>query len=493
LEIKLTRKQIWISVLLFVINAAALLGIAFFMLLLNKPQNTLLFVVQEWERVVFVLASVLLLLVLTFGYLYFECREILTKPAKQQEMFLLFELSLVLSALAGRYLDANARPFGFFAIMCAILLGRKQAMFLNTVNAILLFILDINISLDINLEDVNLVSTTWSGIWTYCAGLLISFCAGTLVVFISHRIKTRLQSLMIFFILLIPIELIIGIMEILFMGTESIRWELLGYGALGAFLSTLCFMLFLPLFELVFAEITTFRLREITSPNAPLMKRLKEEAPGTFNHSVVVSQLAEACALAIGDDSEFARAAAYYHDVGKLKNPDYFTENQAGVNPHNELPPELSADIIRSHTRDGAKLIKKQHLPDFLAEVAVQHHGTLPIKYFYAKALKMTDGEISMADFSYPGPVPRSRTAAIIMIADASEAASRSLADRSEANIEKLCGNIIEERINLDQFSECNITMRDLTIISHTIAQSLSGVYHKRIAYPKLKIGKNNK
>ena len=173
-----------------------------------------------------------------------------------------------------------------------------------------------------------------------------------------------------------------------------------------------------------------------------MIKRLKAEAPGTYNHSVVVSQLAEACAVEIGEDGELARAAAYYHDVGKLVKPEMFTENQSDYNIHNELSPELSADIIRSHTRDGAKLIKKQHLPDFLADVAVQHHGTLPIKYFYAKALKMSDGEISMANYSYVGPVPQSRIAAIIMIGDAAEAAARSLPNRTPASIEALVGSL---------------------------------------------------
>jgi len=280
-------------------------------------------------------------------------------------------------------------------------------------------------------------------------------------------------------------------MEILFSGSDS-EWILLAYGALGAVFSTLLYMILLPIFELMFSELTTFRLREITAPNARLMKKLKNEAPGTYNHSMVVAQLTEACAIAIGEDGEIARAAALYHDVGKLKNPEMFTENQSDRNIHNELAPELSAEIIRSHTADGAKLIRKYHLPEFLADAAIQHHGTLPIKYFYVKALKMTDGEVPIENFSYSGPAPETRIAAIIMIADAVEAATRSLADRSAANIEKLAGNLIEERMNLDQFVNCNITMRDLTIISRTIAQSLSGVYHSRISYPKLKIGKQN-
>ncbi len=478
---KLTKKAAFLGLLMFVFNVIILLALAFLMIELNQTTHAIDYIRDNPSKVVFVVATVLFLSVLNYGYLYFESMSVLANVTQLIEMFTLLDLSLFLSFIFGRYIDPNARPFGFFAVMCATLLGRREAIFLNIINALLIFVMDININL------VNLASDQ---MWTYCAGLLMTFCSGTMVVFVSHKIKTRLQSILLVFILLIPIELIIGIMEILFTQEPEMPWILLGYGAMGALFSILLFMVLLPIFELVFANLTVFRLREITSPNAPLIKKLKEEAPGTYNHSVVVSQLAEACANAIGEDSELARAAAYYHDVGKLMNPEMFTENQSDYNVHNELSPELSADIIRSHTRDGAKLIKKQHLPEFLADVAIQHHGTLPIKYFYAKALKMTDGEISMANYSYAGPTPQTRIAAIIMIVDAAEAATRSLANRTPANIEALVGSLIEERINLEQFANCNITMRDMTVISHTIAQSLSGVYHSRISYPKIKIGK---
>ena len=481
MKTKLSRKAALIGLLMVTLNALLILAIAFLMIELNQTTHAIEYIVNNPNKVVFVVATVLFLSALTYGYLYFESAEIMSKVIRLIEMFALLDISLALNFVFGKYIDPNARPFCFFAVMCATLLGRRQAMFLNIINTLLIFVMDINI---------NTVEFASSEMWIYCAGLLITFCAGTAVVFFSHKIKTRLQSIMLVFIMLVPIELIIGIMEILFNNTRD--WVLLGYGALGALFSTVLFIVLLPLFELVFAELTVFRLREITSPNSALIKRLKEQAPGTYNHSVVVSQLAEACAIAIGEDSELARAAAFYHDVGKLCKPDMFTENQSDYNMHNELSPELSADIIRSHTRDGAKLIRKQHLPEFLADVAVQHHGTLPIKYFYAKALKMSDGEISMANYSYVGPVPQSRIAAIIMIVDAAEAATRSLANRSVANIEALVGSLIEERMNLDQFVDCNITMRDLSIISHTIAQSLSGVYHSRISYPKIKIGKKN-
>lgn len=473
---------------MFALNVILLLALAFLMIELNQKFKAINFIKTNPYNVIFVASAVVFLSVLAYGFLLFECKELLGNVVKLIELFILLDLSVVASFLLGKYLDPHARPFAFFAIMCATLLGRRIALFCNVINALLIFVIDLNINFDIT------VAGNTAEIWQYCAGLLISFCAGTLVIFFSHKVKTRLQSILLVFLLLIPIELIIAVMEIFFTvsGEVESKAMLLAYGALGALFSVLLYIVLMPVFELVFAEITVFRLREITSPNAKLIKKLKNEAPGTYNHSVVVAQLTEACAVAIGEDGELARAAAYYHDMGKLKSPEMFTENQSEYNLHNELTPELSVEIIRSHATYGAKLIKKYHLPEFLSDVAVQHHGTLPIKYFYAKALRMTDGEIDMANYSYAGPTPQSRIAAIIMIADASEAASRSLTNRSPSKIEALVGSIIEERINLDQFTDCPITMRDLTVITSTITQALTGVYHSRISYPKIKIGKKN-
>lgn len=486
MKTKLNNKKVWLGAMIVTFNVIALLALTFLMIEINYGMGVIEFIVDNLSRIIFVVASVAFLSALSFGYIRFDCQELLENLSRLIEVLVLLDISVFASSLIGKYIDPNARPFGFFALMCATVLNRKGAIFFNVINALLIFVFDVN---------VNLVGSITANeqIWQYCAGLLISFCSGTLVVFFMRNIKTRLQSILLVFLLLIPIELIIGVMEVLFgettAGAASL-YMLFAYGAFGAFLSVVLYMILLPVFEFVFSELTVFRLRELTSPEAKLIKKLKTEAPGTYNHSVVVAQLAEACANAIGDDAELARAAAYYHDVGKLRNPEMFTENQADYNMHNELSPELSADIIRSHAKDGAKLIKKNHLPEFFADIAVQHHGTLPIKYFYAKALKMTDGEINMATFSYTGPTPESRIAAIIMIADAAEAACRSLKDRSAANVQALVNSLIEERINLDQFDNCDITMRQLSIISHTISQSLSGVYHSRIEYPKIKISK---
>jgi hypothetical protein len=460
------------------LNVILLLALVFIFLEMSEGLNTIKFITNNLDRVIFTGSTIIILTMLTYAYFYFECRKMLENLSKIVECFVLLDMAVLISFIIGKYVDTNARPFAFLAIMAATLLGRREAIFMNIVYALILFVFDLNFSAIDS--------------WTACACLLITFCSGITAVFVSHNIKTRMQSILLVLILLIPIEIIIGVVEIIYAEDKIASLILLGYGALGALSSVLLFMIMLPVFEIIFAELTVFRLRELTSDDAKLIKKLKSDAPGTYNHSVVVAQLVEACANAIGEDGELARAAAYYHDVGKLKSPDMFTENQKEYNMHNELSPELSADIIRSHTRDGALLIRKNHLPEFFADIALQHHGTLPIKYFYVKALKMSDGEINIANYSYTGPVPQTRIAAIIMIADASEAAVRSLSDRSPANVEALVRSLIEERIDLEQFVCCDITMRELTIIRQTIVTRLSGVYHTRISYPKIKISKKN-
>ncbi|MDE7159096.1 MAG: HD domain-containing protein, partial [Clostridiales bacterium] len=179
-----------------------------------------------------------------------------------------------------------------------------------------------------------------------------------------------------------------------------------------------------------------------------------------------------------------------YHDVGKLKQPECFTENQTDYNVHDELTPELSADIIRSHATDGYNFLMSAHLPEEIANVAIEHHGTLPIKYFYNKALKLAGEDLGTKDYSYLGPTPSTKIAAIVMIADASEAAVRSLSDRSAEYVERIVRGIIEERMDLDQFDECDITLKDLATIKETLVVALSGVHHHRVKYPSIRFNR---
>ena len=314
-------------------------------------------------------------------------------------------------------------------------------------------------------------------------------------IFFCEKAKTRFRVVLVGMAIVLPVDLIIFLLEISTFisnvngGLAAFQGILLhmGYGLFGGVTSVVIFLAILPIFEVAFNCLTVYRVRELTSSDAKILQRLKENAPGTYNHSMMVAQLAEASAAAIGENVDYARAAALYHDVGKLHYPEHYTENQGDYNVHDELTPELSADIIRSHAKDGQNLIKANHLPEFLADVAIQHHGTMPIRYFYAKALKMTDGELNIEDFSYQGPKPQTKIAAIIMIADASEAAVRAVDARKPEQAEKAIRAVIEERMDLEQFSECDITMVDLTKIRMALVNTLSGVYHHRVKYPSIK------
>ncbi|MCL2798581.1 MAG: HDIG domain-containing protein [Firmicutes bacterium] len=243
-------------------------------------------------------------------------------------------------------------------------------------------------------------------------------------------------------------------------------------------------LLLQPLFERVFNLVTESRLVELADHNAPLIKRLRLETPGTFNHSLAVASFAEMCASAIGENPYLARAAAYYHDVGKLENPQYYRENQTDDNLHDELLPELSADIIRAHTTDGLKLCEKYRIPAEVAEITVQHHGTLLIPVFYEKAKKMTDSPVDAYVYSHHGITPTSKIAAIIMLCDASEAALRTLESMNIENVNNVLSFLFEHRIVAGQFKNCDISLKELDTIKNTLISACGGMYHKRVKYP---------
>ena len=477
---KLSNKEILLSILCFFIGTVFLTGFLFLMLTLNESGQIYFYLVHNVNNIVTVAVSIGVLSCMTYVYFWFENKEVLSKCSRIFELFMLFTLAAIMESLIGKYVSPIARPVSFVAMMLVMLFSRRDAIFLNTVFAITVLIVD------------RYTNDQWMTLVESYSSFLSAFCAGIVAIFLFKNVKTRIGSTVVAFVLFIPVIIINAAMLLPTSEQLDVMYVLgvLLYSGLDCVFSLILFFFILPFFEILFAQLTPFRLRELTSDSAKLIKRLKTHALGTYNHSIVVAQLAEACASAIGEDPELARAAAYYHDVGKLKNPEYFSENQSDYNLHKELTPELSVDIIRSHTRDGAQLIRKNHLPEFFAEVAIEHHGTMPIKYFFAKALKMSDGELNMGSYSYAGNTPTSKIAAIIMIADASEAASRSLPERTPEKVEELVKGLIEERMNLDQFVDCDITMRELSQIASTIVSQLTGVYHSRVQYPKLTLSK---
>ena len=264
----------------------------------------------------------------------------------------------------------------------------------------------------------------------------------------------------------------------------ALQWATI-YLAIGVASQLLLGLMLQPIFEAAFNLVTNSRLVELTDRNAPLMKRLSNEAPGTFSHSLAVANFAELCAVAIGENPYLARACAYYHDVGKLTNTEYFKENQSDYNPHDELLPEVSAEIIRSHTDEGLALCNRYRIPHEISHVTVQHHGTLLIPVFYEKAKGLTDGAVDQTEYSYHGITPRTKVAAIIMICDSGEAAIRAMDKPDGARVDKLIKGLIDSRIAAGQFDECDISLKDLTTIRRTIVSAYGGVFHKRLKYPK--------
>ncbi|EAE6662176.1 cyclic-di-AMP phosphodiesterase PgpH [Listeria monocytogenes] len=258
----------------------------------------------------------------------------------------------------------------------------------------------------------------------------------------------------------------------------------LGYAFLGGFGAFILGVGVIPLFETIFGLLTTSRLVELANPNHPLLKKILMKAPGTYHHSMMVANLAEACADKIGANSLLVRVGCFYHDIGKTLRPPYFVENQLqGINPHDRLTPEQSRDIILSHTKDGAEILKENHMPQPIIDIALQHHGTTLLKYFYFKA-KETNPDVKEADYRYSGPKPQTKEIAIINISDSVEAAVRSSTEPTMAKITEIIDGIIKDRFLDGQFIECDITIQEIKIIRDTLIATLNGIYHQRIQYP---------
>lgn len=260
------------------------------------------------------------------------------------------------------------------------------------------------------------------------------------------------------------------------------------FSILGSGLSGVLTIGLLPFFESIFDIVTTIKLLELSNPNNTLLKKLLIEAPGTYHHSILVANLAELAAEEVGGNPVLARVSAYYHDVGKIKRPYFFKENQLTVeNPHDKITPNLSALIITSHVKDGIELAKDYKLPKIIQDIIIEHHGTSLVKYFYITAKNNSEKpeEIFEEDFRYVGPIPQSKEAGIIMLADNVEASVRSIKEPNQNKIETMVNNIIKNILMEGQLNECDLTLKDITKIKTTFIKSLIGIYHQRIEYPE--------
>ena len=244
-----------------------------------------------------------------------------------------------------------------------------------------------------------------------------------------------------------------------------------------------------PVLESIFNLATNSKLIELSNPNQPLLRRLLLEAPGTYHHSIIVANLAEAAANAVGANPLLARVGAYYHDVGKLKRPSYFKENQMGDNPHDRTDPRVSVAILTAHPRDGVAMAQKAHIPAPVLDIIRQHHGDTPVIYFYDRCVKQNGAEnVDIDDFRYPGPRPQTREAAVVMLADTIEAAARTIPEPTTEKVEALIRKLVKAKLDDGQLDESDLTFNDLERICSAFSTVLTGVFHERIEYPDVAI-----
>ncbi|OZV13632.1 phosphohydrolase [Tissierella sp. P1] len=261
-----------------------------------------------------------------------------------------------------------------------------------------------------------------------------------------------------------------------------------GYSFLNGIIAAILTLGSLPVWENAFSVLTTLKLLELSNPNQPLLKKLLLEAPGTYHHSILVGNLSEAAAESISANPLLARVASYYHDIGKTIRPYYFAENQFGMeNPHNKLQPMQSTTIITSHTIDGMALGKEKKLPKEIIDIIEEHHGNTAVAYFYYKAKELDkDMDISIDAFRYKGRKPQTKEAAIVMLADSSETAVRSMKDLTKEKIEDMVRKVVQGKLKDGQLDECNVTLKEIEITIHSFVNVLTGIYHDRIEYPNV-------
>ena len=421
----------------------------------------------EWSLYLSLAALVCLVILLQWYYLYKYHPKIFNDIKKLIMINILSIIAILLSRTLG-IISLFVIPLACVPMLMTILINEEVSIALNIFNCIL-----ISVAVNFNFEITMLA--------------VLNSIAGVMLLKKMQQRNDILYSAIYIAMINLMVYLSMG-----FLLSNSIVDVLKKAGMvyLASIISGVLTIGFLPFFESIFDIVTTVKLLELSNPNHPLLKRLLLEAPGSYHHSVLVANLAEVAAETVGANPVLARASAYYHDIGKIKRPYFFKENQLGNdNPHDKITPNLSTLIIISHVKDGLELAKEYKIPKVIQDTIVQHHGTTLVKYFYVTMKNSSDNpdEIKEEDFRYQGPNPESKEAAIIMLSDAVEAAVRSIPNPTKGKIEEMVNNLIKARLNDGQLNNCDLTLKDLEKIREAFLKVLSGIYHERIEYPSEK------
>ncbi len=407
----------------------------------------------------------------------------LTLIFSERETFLSFRCLLLLSIIlsltvaamwAGRSLHYYFLLSTAGVMLISVLLSQRLAFAVNPVLALFAGVI---------------AGSDGNGVFTSAAmpAAISALAGGAVALFVirrsPHRSTLMLSGIVAGFVsgvVIVAVDLVTA------MDWQAILKDF-GTSLAGGLVSAMICLGTLPLWEFLFKVVTPMRLLELGNPNHPLLKRLLVEAPGTYHHSIVVGNLAESAAEAVGANALLTRTGAYYHDVGKVLRPYFFTENQlGGDSPHDSITPELSKRILTAHTKDGLEIAIKYGLPEQVQDIIIQHHGTTPVMFFYHKAVKQAkEGEtVSLDDYRYAGPKPQTREAAIIMLADSIEAGARTLKDHSQEKLDEFIQHIVNLKLEDGQLDDCDLTLRDISLISGEFRKVLGGVFHERVSYP---------
>lgn len=418
------------------------------------------------------LIGIALLVLLIMGSLYFYLHHYYRNILESPKMLLLLCLIMVLVigiSLLMSMVHNYMLPVSLGLLLVALLIDTHLAVFINVLLALL----------------ASMLITTGNGM--YSVALMTILCGPVIATLFSHR--TLRSTTLLAGVIIGAVNFLITLAFGLFSSAEmhTVIMNALWAASGGAVSAILCIAL-QPLFESMFNLATNSKLIELSNPNHPLLRRLLLEASGTYHHSIIVANLAEAGCTAIGANGLLARVGSYYHDIGKLKRPMYFKENQMGDNPHDRTDPRVSTAILTAHTRDGAQMAQKARIPEAVINIIRQHHGDTPVMYFFDKAQKLYGDQVDIANFRYEGPRPQSREAAVVMLADTLEAATRALPNPDPEKIDALIHKLVRAKLNDGQLDNCDLTFSDLDKICAAFSTVLTGVFHERIEYPDVTI-----
>ena len=397
--------------------------------------------------------------------------DVLKEPRQVIVIMLVMVICMGLGVLSVKLINVHLVPVALCAMLLTGLLGARTGLTAGIAMSVLLAGLAAGSNGAYSDEMVHLLLTGVVG-----SVVAVKFLAGK-----PQRVRTVICGVLVAGVNLV-LMLALGLMTAADLNNTmgNAVWAMAG-----GVISGLIAVGFQPVFEAAFNLATPSKLLELANPNQPLLRRLLIEAPGTYHHAIIVANLSEAAAEKIGANPLLARTGAYFHDIGKLKRPLYFKENQRGENPHDRTDAYVSAAIVTAHTADGLALAQKHHLPPEIQRIIVEHHGDTPVMYFYHKALQQADGKpVDIKDFRYGGSRPSTKESAIVMLADTIEAAVRSMSDPTPQAISRFIERLVRGKIEDGQLSNSPLSLLDIDGICEAFSAVLSGVFHERIEYP---------